>query len=367
MVRLCRKKELKSLYRMASIVAIFYYSNYAQAAAVAGGAIAEGSSYVLGSSIDTGSVSPYTRWRVATTTGGTPSPTPTAEYANTFDLGDAFGTNFGNMSYHVYASGKIIYYTTKADAEARNATNIFARSTTNDNTAYTIGTGTDGAPGVFSGKSWRVAFVTNNTAPFPAALYNEGYDISVTRGTAQTYYLYESVVCFLEGSQILCLVDGVETYVPIETMRAGFLVKTSLNGYKKVELIGNGTTQNSGNSERVEDRLYKLSPSNYPELKEDLFITGAHSILVDKITDKEREELTAQLGNIYVTDKKYRLTAKVDERAEPWASEGKYTVWHFALENEDIKMNYGVYANGGLLVETCSINTMRTKSNLTLV
>ena len=57
----------------------------------------------------------------------------------------------------------------------------------------------------------------------------------------------------------------------------------------------------------------------------------------------------------------------VDERAEPWVSEGNYTVWHFALEHEDIKMNYGVYANGGLLVETCSINTMRTKSNLTLV
>ena len=56
----------------------------------------------------------------------------------------------------------------------------------------------------------------------------------------------------------------------------------------------------------------------------------------------------------------------VDERAEPWASEGTYTIWHFALENEDIKMNYGVYANG-LLVETCSINTMRTKSNLTIV
>ena len=30
-------------------------------------------------------------------------------------------------------------------------------------------------------------------------------------------------------------------------------------------------------------------------------------------------------------------------------------------------MNYGVYANGGLLVETCCINSLKTKSNMTLV
>jgi hypothetical protein len=173
-------------------------------------------------------------------------------------------------------------------------------------------------------------------------------------------------VCFLEGTQILCLVDGVEKYVPIETMRAGTQVKTSCDGYKKVELIGKRIIMNPHDKERIEGRLYKLSPSKYPELKEDLFITGGHSILVDKITDKQREQLTAHLGQIFITDGKIRLTAMVDERAEPWASEGKYTIWHFALEHENIKMNYGVYANG-LLVETCSINTMRTKSNLLII
>ena len=59
--------------------------------------------------------------------------------------------------------------------------------------------------------------------------------------------------------------------------------------------------------------------------------------------------------------------ACIDERAEPWCSEGTYTIWHVALENDDIKMNYGVYANGGLLVETCSINYMRTKANMQLI
>ena len=207
---------------------------------------------------------------------------------------------------------------------------------------------------------WRV--YSGN--PAAAGIYPNGYDLSVWG--IGPFSVYPATTCFLEGTQILCLVDGVETYVPIETMRVGFLVKTSSDGYKKVELIGKGDIVNPGNTERIEGRLYKLSPSEYSELHEDLFITGGHSVLVETITDKEREDLIAHLGNIFITDRKYRLTAMVDERAKPWASEGKYTIWHFALEHEDIKMNYGVYANG-LLVETCSINTMRTKSNLSIV
>ena len=154
--------------------------------------------------------------------------------------------------------------------------------------------------------------------------------------------------------------------MPIETMRTGTLVKTRLDGYKKVELIGKNVIVNPGHSDRVESRLYKLSPSQYSELHEDLFITGAHAVLVETITDKQREELTKQVGKIFITDKKYRLMAMFDGRAEPWLSEGRYTIWHFALEHTNIVMNYGVYANG-LLVETCSINTMRTKSNLSIV
>ena len=72
-------------------------------------------------------------------------------------------------------------------------------------------------------------------------------------------------------------------------------------------------------------------------------------------------------GKLFVTDKKYRLIAYLDERAEPWNSEGKYTIWNFALENNHEKMNYGVYANGGLLVESCSIMIMKDKSNMTLI
>jgi hypothetical protein len=70
------------------------------------------------------------------------------------------------------------------------------------------------------------------------------------------------------------------------------------------------------------------------------------------------------MGKLFITNTKYRLIACVDQRAEPLASEGVFPIWHLALENENEKMNYGIYVNGGLLVETCSIDTLKNKSNL---
>jgi len=87
---------------------------------------------------------------------------------------------------------------------------------------------------------------------------------------------------------------------------------------------------------------------------------------VDEFHDKDEKEATAKvLGKIYVTDQKYRLPACVDTRASVVEEEGIYTIYHFALENEDYYMNYGIYANG-LLVETCSLRYMTELSNLTL-
>jgi hypothetical protein len=68
-----------------------------------------------------------------------------------------------------------------------------------------------------------------------------------------------------------------------------------------------------------------------------------------------------------VTGKKYRLMAHLDERAEPWVSPGEHKVWHLALDDADIMRNYGIYVNGGLLVESTSIRFLRDKSNMTLI
>ena len=248
----------------------------------------------------------------------------------------------------------LTYFPTESDALA--FTNVLGYGG-----GFVVGSGGPFGPG--SGyTSWRLA--PNSTGSSPQ-------NIIYTNGTALnpdgSYYLYPSSPCFLEGTTILCQVDDIEKYVPVEELKNGTLVKTSLNGYKQVILIGKGTIQNPGNDERTENRLYKCSPSKYPQLKDELYITGCHSILEFPITDKQKEDTIKHMGKLFVTDKKYRLMACLDERAEPWNSEGVYTIWHFALENNDDGMNYGVYANGGLLVETCSIRSLKNKSNMNFI
>jgi len=243
--------------------------------------------------------------------------------------------------------GSVQYFPTEADA--LGYTNMITSSG-----YYTVE-----SHGGFS--SWRIASTSTGTSS-QAVVYTVGNSLN-----SDGYYrLYPGIACFLEGTRILSFIDGKDKYVPIEELWKGDLVKTSRDGYKKIELIAKGTINNPGTDERIEERLYKCSRVAYPELIKDLYITGCHSILVNDITSEQRMETIGRLGKIFVTDSKYRLMACVDDRAQPWNSEGSYTIWHLALENTDPRMNYGIFAEG-LLVETCPISFLENKSNLTIV
>jgi hypothetical protein len=174
------------------------------------------------------------------------------------------------------------------------------------------------------------------------------------------------VPCFKENSKILCLVDGIEKEVLVQDIRNGVLVKTSLNGYIPVCMIGTSKIQNPRHSERTLDRLYVCKKEIFPELNEDLIITGGHSILVDKLNDHEMKLTIEKLGEVYVTDNKYRLIACIDSRTIPYDIAGEYNIYHIALENDNYLYNYGIYANG-LLVESCSKRYLKELSNMTLL
>ena len=243
--------------------------------------------------------------------------------------------------------GALQYYSNEADA-------LVPANSIGTSYGYTV----NGA--IYGFNSWRIA--SNSTGSSSQSIvYMNGNSLN----SDGVYYLYPAAPCFLEGTQILCHVDEKDVYLPIELLKPGTLVKTYLDGYKKVELLGKGTLSNPGNTERIEDRLYKCSPTAYPELTKDLFITGCHSILVKQLSEVQRTATTKHLGRIFVTDKNYRLMACLDERAEPWNSEGNYTIWHVALENNDPRRNYGIYAEG-LLVESCSIEFLKNKSNMVI-
>jgi hypothetical protein len=141
---------------------------------------------------------------------------------------------------------------------------------------------------------------------------------------------------------------------------------TLKNGYKPIDMIGYREIENVISNERIKDKLYVCTNKEYPEIMEDLIITGCHSILVDKFKEGEREKTAEILGDIFVTDGKYRLPTCVDKRASPYEKEGKFTIYHIALENDDYYMNYGIYANG-LIVETCSKRFLKEYSGTILI
>lgn len=210
--------------------------------------------------------------------------------------------------------------------------------------------------------AWRLASNSSGTSS-QAVTYYVG-DVLNSDGS---YFLYPNAPCLLEGTTVLCLIDGVEQEVPIEQIRTGTMVKTAENGYVRVALIGRSRIANSGSNERSQNRLYVCRTDRYPELKTDLYLTGCHSLLVDQLTADQIAQTRAILEDVYITGQKYRLMACIDDRAEPWASEGNYTVWHLALENHYPRANYGIFVNGSLLVETCSLFYLQNHSNMELM
>jgi len=174
----------------------------------------------------------------------------------------------------------------------------------------------------------------------------------------------QTIVCFKEGAKILTDIG----YRPIETLRKGDRIKTLNDGYKAIDMIGCRNIVHTCSQTRIKEQLYLCSPTEFPEVFEDLVITGCHSILVDDFKDEDEKNQVVEVnsGRIFMTDGKLRVPACVDSRTSVYQTPGTYTIYHFALENDDYFMNYGIYANG-LLVETCSQRYLKELSNMVLL
>lgn len=212
-------------------------------------------------------------------------------------------------------------------------------------------------------------FITTITSPMGMAvdsnnylyIYNQGYQTIYK--TNKPLYIPPTPPCFKKDTKILT----DKGYIPVQYLRKGDLVKTFRNEYKAIEMIGKKLLTHDASQERNKTQLFVYRRNQYPEIMEDLVLTGCHSILVDRFScDQQREKTIETNGDIYVTDKRYRLPAVADEKAMIFEASGDYMIYHFALENEDYYMNYGIYANG-LLVETCSKRYLKECSDMMLI
>ena len=319
--------------------------------------------------IDNNAFNSYNSWKIAfiNNDSNPNDPIPSDVYQNPFDLSTLErGTEAKFLLYrYLPPAGSITiqYYSHYGDAVLKNNKFIATQGTSwiiNDQSVIDIVN-----PIYNTYYSWRIALIDQGPAP-PHGVYRNGFNLADFNIGNYAFYLYPTITCFLEGTKILCLVDGVEKELPIETLKPGVLVKTNCDGFKEIAMIGKGPIQNPAGNERIENRLYKCSRAKYPSLNEDLYITGCHSILEHNLTDNQRIDSMRHTGDIFVTSRMYRLMAFMDDRAEPWDSEGTHTIWHVALENTNASMNYGIYANG-LLVESCAINFLKNRSSMTLV
>lgn len=207
-----------------------------------------------------------------------------------------------------------------------------------------------------------VSNYTNINYLYPSAAIDKLYNVFFFQSEPFSVYIAYKIVCFKEDTQILTS-NG---YRLIQELKKGDLVKTLNQGYKPIYKIGQSEMNHLCSEERIKEQLYKCSTEKYPELFEDLVITGCHCILVDEFTSEEEQQESVLLHevNLYMTEGKYRLPACVDKRTSVYEVAGTYNIYHFALENDDYYMNDGVYANG-LLVESTSKRFMdKTFTNL---
>jgi hypothetical protein len=179
-----------------------------------------------------------------------------------------------------------------------------------------------------------------------------------------TLYYPSQVACFNKDTQILT----DKGYVLIQNLKKGDLVKTLKNGFKPINMIGVRNFYNNSTNDRIKDQLYKCSRDKYPDLFEDLIITGCHCILVDNFKDDKEKQKTLDIhnGEIYITEDKYRVPICASEQSSIYEKSGNHTIYHIALDHDNYYCNYGIFANG-LLVESCSKRYLKELSNMILI
>jgi hypothetical protein len=166
----------------------------------------------------------------------------------------------------------------------------------------------------------------------------EGYPVSslqesIDRGLV-VINSYVEPPCFNKGTLILCI-DGNKK---IEDLNINDEIITYKHGPKKIKQIFHSKFKNDTSFSQL--CKYK-----------NLIITGGHSILVDELTNKEKE-LTINIWNeLKMIDDKYLLLASIGDRFEKIFNENEYDIYHIVIGNEQ----YGIYADN-VLSETMSYN-----------
>lgn len=182
--------------------------------------------------------------------------------------------------------------------------------------------------------------------------------------TKQINRITISLGCFLKDSKILTN----NKYVKIQKLKKGDLVQTINNGLIPIKFIGKRYFLNNSTEKRINHHLYKLNKKDFPELIEDLFITGGHPLLIDNPDEEIKNKLLDMVDNdiSIITEGKYRVFSYIHPKTELWNKTGKYEIFDIVLENDDPYRNYGIYVNG-ILTESMDEHFFLNYSGMTQI
>ena len=191
-----------------------------------------------------------------------------------------------------------------------------------------------------------------NTTPFDPVGRLIGFNAtgptSIPRTVTMNFTPSPNPICFNYDTKILCMnksftsEDNKDMYIPIQNIRKNTFVKTYKHGYKKVKEIKTGQLKN--NPEKPYKAMHVMEKNETNNLTEDLIVTGAHSILQDKMT---RAEYKKQ-GKAEKIDDKFLVNACSSSKFSIINDNKMYTYYHIILEGD---RKYGIWANG-LLTES---------------
>jgi hypothetical protein len=145
------------------------------------------------------------------------------------------------------------------------------------------------------------------------------------------------IICMGQDTMITIFENNTEIDKPIKNLKVGELVKTENNQYIPIKHIYQSYVYNTKNPEgkRKKDKFYLLTKEKFPELKQDLYLTGGHPLLVDNLSMNEFNRMKQikmsnydkKIGNKYV------LPVYLSDKVNDYPVNQVMPIYNIVLEN----------------------------------
>ena len=245
----------------------------------------------------------------------------------------------------------------------------------------------------------RLASDTNNTGPYDLLVRSDptrkvtNFGFPTGERDASGEMIFQIIaaesICLAEGTKITIYNPDKKCLdqVNVENLKEGDEVLTYKHGLVKVFSMVEDQFMHIKNPSFIQDEpedlqewtralkiknqnLYRIPKDSVPELQDDLYLTGGHSLLQPVLSKRQKREMNKVdwPEDYYKVDGLYKLLAHMHDHAEI-VTKKKCKVYNIILEQDDLTdmhKNFAIIANG-VMVESCNMQqyvNMKEKQEL---